>query len=681
MSARISILANHLATRFPQGDHDPSLDKWREKSSHLNQKAIHEEYLGPHFKLIDDLRQHMANSDLFNYYDDLGLTTDQVREKVMKQLASCYKAFPLTYELDSTDVNRKVNFLCTIGEYDIAVSTRITVNISLYLDSLISFGTEKHRELIDRCYKVKDIGCFCMTELGHGSNVSGVETTATFVKETREFIINSPTRTSAKWWVGAVGKTANMTIVWAQLIVEGVNQGVHMFVVPIRGQRNENIEGVVLGDCGPKMGLSGIDNGFALFNNYRVGYDALLDKLTQITPAGKFKSSVKSKDKRLGIMIGALIRGRNCVMLSSANSLQNSVICALRYSAVRKQFAPDGKQEASILSYQGQKVRLIPLLAQCFASKSANHLIQEMMSKHYRTFADNPEGEELAEFHAILSGFKAVCSWYGVAGCQVCRESCGGHGYSAFSSLGRVRDNQEVNTTWEGDNMVLIQQTSKYITKQIQKTMKGHHMYSETLRFLKLGHDDSKKPAIQSTADIISALEHVINLYLNDSLLKIQEQSTSGGSMTDIWNSTQSYFLQELAKSYTELIIFKEFNKMVDKITARDKVTGETIGKLRDIYGLSVLERYLPALVEVGYSVSHRKDFRDRIIRLCEEVGEVCIGILDAIAPPDKVLNSSIGSADGQVYSRIIQQTENWPDVYSPPYWKSLILQIRGLDN
>ena len=238
-----------------------------------------------------------------------------------------------------------------------------------------------------------------------------------------------------------------------------------------------------------------------------------------------------------------------------------------------------------------------------------------------------------------------------------------------------------MNVTWEGDNMVLIQQTSKYITKQIQKTMKGHHMYSETLRFLKLGHDDSKKPAIQSTADIISALEHVINLYLNDSLLKIQEQSTSGGSMTDIWNSTQSYFLQELAKSYTELIIFKEFNKMVDKITARDKVTGETIGKLRDIYGLSVLERYLPALVEVGYSVSHRKDFRDRIIRLCEEVGEVCIGILDAIAPPDKVLNSSIGSADGQVYSRIIQQTENWPDVYSPPYWKSLILQIRGLDN
>jgi hypothetical protein len=32
---------------------------------------------------------------------------------------------------------------------------------------------------------------------------------------------------------------------------------------------------------------------------------------------------------------------------------------------------------------------------------------------------------------------------------------------------------------------------------------------------------------------------------------------------------------------------------MVDKMTERDKVTGETIGKLRDLYALTVLERYL----------------------------------------------------------------------------------------
>jgi hypothetical protein len=180
---------------------------------------------------------------------------------------------------------------------------------------------------------------------------------------------------------------------------------------------------------------------------------------------------------------------------------------------------------------------------------------------------------------------------------------------------------------------------------------------------------------------MVSALEHVVNLYLNESMMKLQEMSGSGGTMTEIWNNSQSFYLQELAKCYAELVLVKEFGKMVEKMTERDKVTGETIGKLRDLYALTILERHLPALIEVGYSVSHRKEFRDKIIRLCEEIGEVSIGIIDALAPSDRVLSSSIGSSDGQVYSRIIELVEKWPNVYSPPSWLPTLLNIRGVSN
>jgi acyl-CoA oxidase len=679
MSTRILMLANHLSTRFPGGDYDTSLDHWRKKSSHLNPKVIQEEYLGPNYPTIQKIRDFMSTLPLLNYHEDMKLSTEALQGKVLNQLFQISQAFPMDYDKEKANPNLKVTLLYTIGEYDIATSTRLVVTLSLYLDSLLSFGTEKHRKLIDDGYCLKDFGCFAMTELGHGSNVAGVETTATFLKESREFLINSPTRTSAKWWVGAAGKTANMAIVWAQMIVEGINQGVHMFVVPIRNNLNQNIDGVVLGDCGPKLGLHGIDNGFILFKNYRVGYDALLDKLSQVNSAGKFKSSVKSRDKRLGIMIGALIRGRNSVIIASSLALGNALTCALRYSAVRKQFTSGGKEEVSILSYQAQKVRLIPVLANCFAIRCGNHLVQQMIAKSNQTFLEHPEGEDLAEFHAILSALKAVCSWYGIYGSQICRESCGGHGYSAFSSLGRFRNNQEVQVTWEGDNMVLFQQTSKYILKQIQKTMKGQKIFSETLRFLRMGHDESKKENIKNLNDMVSALEHVVNLYLNESMMKLQEMSGSGGTMTEIWNNSQSFYLQELAKSYAELVLVKEFGKMVEKMTERDKVTGETIGKLRDLYALTVLERYLPALIEIGYNVSHRRDFRDKIITLCEEIGEVSIGIIDSIAPPDRVLSSTLGSSDGQVYTRIIDSVEKWPDVYSPPYWLETLMNIRGI--
>ena len=79
------------------------------------------------------------------------------------------------------------------------------------------------------------LGCYLQTELGHGSNVSKLETTATFIPETQEFEIHSPTLTSTKWWIGGLGKTATHGIVQAQLILPGGKRiGPHLFFVQLR---------------------------------------------------------------------------------------------------------------------------------------------------------------------------------------------------------------------------------------------------------------------------------------------------------------------------------------------------------------------------------------------------------------------------------------------------------------
>lgn len=79
------------------------------------------------------------------------------------------------------------------------------------------------------------LGCYLQTELGHGSNVAQLETTATYIPERDEFEINSPTLTSMKWWVGGLGKTANFGVVQAQLILPGnKNMGPHLFLAQLR---------------------------------------------------------------------------------------------------------------------------------------------------------------------------------------------------------------------------------------------------------------------------------------------------------------------------------------------------------------------------------------------------------------------------------------------------------------
>lgn len=69
-------------------------------------------------------------------------------------------------------------------------------------------------------------GTYAQTELGHGSNVAALETTATFDQEKDEFIIHSPTISSTKYWPGDLGLISNHAIVYAQCLIKGKNYGV-----------------------------------------------------------------------------------------------------------------------------------------------------------------------------------------------------------------------------------------------------------------------------------------------------------------------------------------------------------------------------------------------------------------------------------------------------------------------
>lgn len=80
---------------------------------------------------------------------------------------------------------------------------------------------------------MKDLGAFAMTELAHGSNVRGVQTIAKYCPKTKQFILNTPKDEDIKFWIGNLGKNAHMAIVYAQLITNGKNEGVHCFVVPV----------------------------------------------------------------------------------------------------------------------------------------------------------------------------------------------------------------------------------------------------------------------------------------------------------------------------------------------------------------------------------------------------------------------------------------------------------------
>lgn len=60
----------------------------------------------------------------------------------------------------------------------------------------------------------------------------------------------------------------------------------------------------------------------------------------------------------------------------------------------------------------------------------------------------------------------------------------GGHGYSSLSGFSRIYHGQDINTSWEGDNNMLLQQTTKYILKTLNKLNQGKTFENNTLGFL-----------------------------------------------------------------------------------------------------------------------------------------------------------------------------------------------------
>jgi acyl-CoA oxidase len=127
------------------------------------------------------------------------------------------------------------------------------------------------------------VGAYAQTELGHGSNVRGIETEARWDPTTKGFVLHSPTITASKWWNGTLGRTANYAVVIAQLMLPDGGRyksyGPHPFIVQIRDlQTHQPPPSIIVGDIGPKYGYAPMDNAYCLFNQHR--YDTSCPLMT-----------------------------------------------------------------------------------------------------------------------------------------------------------------------------------------------------------------------------------------------------------------------------------------------------------------------------------------------------------------------------------------------------------------
>ena len=259
------------------------------------------------------------------------------------------------------DIDRFVSSSISIGLTNAAVGIMFASHFGLYCKTIKSFGTEKHQEDLMKGCAVEEIGSFWMSEIGHGSNIQAIECTATYEHDFNEFVIHSPTDSSIKAWGEGLSLGAKKCVLFAQLIINNKNYGVHIFLIPIRDSFGYVYPGIKVGEIAVKKRFHGLDNGFLQFVNFRVPKDTMLDRFAWINDKGEYESKLSNPKQLASIAVSNLTPGRIGWTRAFAEFSLRATSIALRYGAMRKQFSLNPKgPETAILDYRSHQFRLIP---------------------------------------------------------------------------------------------------------------------------------------------------------------------------------------------------------------------------------------------------------------------------------------------------------------------------------
>ena len=523
----------------------------------------------------------------------------------------------------------------------------------------------------------KIIGTYAQTELGHGTYLRGLETTATLDLDADEFIIHSPTLTSTKYWPSALGFSASHAIVMANLIIKERNYGMQPFIVQLRSLDDYSLmPGVETGDIGLKMGLNSSDMGYAVFTNLRIPRTHLLMGNVQVHRDGTF---IEGKHQKLAY--ATMMYTRDRIVHAMVYRFAQAVVIATRYSTVREQgigFSPTSTAEWPIMAYKSQHYRLLSLMAQAyalfFAARECTTIYNTLT---VRQIAD--DHSFLPYVHATTAALKAYATQVAFDGAEEARKCCGGYGYSVLSGFPSIVGDLAPMPTLEGENYVMYQQTARYLMKAITNIKAGLPVDSG-ISYLASGASPYLSPRTPSThcpasaSDFLSP-ETQLSIFRHRATrlafrahhLLTAAQSPSGPNLpyAQAWN-THMLPLVHAARAHIELFVLSAFITHTSPTACPDAAIRTVLQRLRSLFALTAIENPLSHgslhFVEDGYvSLPQLEVIREQVGGLLGELGREAVALGDAWGFSDASLGSAVGCADGDVYVRLMGWTRQLP--------------------
>lgn len=538
----------------------------------------------------------------------------------------------------------------TLSFHDLSLVIKFGVQFGLWGMSVFLLGTEKHHNKYLRDIASLELpGSFAMTETGHGSNVRGIETTATYDHKTSSFVVDTPNEKARKTYIGNAACHAQAATVFAKLIINGKDHGVCAFIVPLRDKQGNVLSGVKIEDCGMKMGLNGVDNGRIWFDQVVIPKENLLDRFVQINENGEFLTSIENDGKRFFTMLGTLVGGRIGIPKSALSAAKSGLAITIKYATLRRQFGPKNGPEHLIMDYQSHQKRLFPLLAKAYG-------IHFALEKLAATYANNPDEEKMKRIEALAAGLKAYSTWNTTKTLQECREACGGKGYLSENRISLLKNDSDVYTTFEGDNTVLMQLVAKSRLSNYKEAYEEID-FSDVVNYIvneaKISLSKLNPLNVRNTDEehlldfefYMEAFQYRESVILKTAAQRIRDYIKKGTDSFETFNLCQNHLIN-VGQSYIERIVLSNFIKAVEGLDKETEAYA-VLSKLCQLYALTTIEEHKGWYLEYDYIHGVKsKAIRSLSEKLSAEIRPDAIALVDAFGIPDSCLAAPIAFSD-----------------------------------
>ncbi|XP_075992747.1 acyl-coenzyme A oxidase 1-like [Anticarsia gemmatalis] len=610
-------------------------------------------------------RKRQEQAIISNKDELLGSIPDEFlshKEKYESSVKKAVALFTLLRKIDNRDLADLADYKNLLGS---VLGTSISqdgspfgVHYIMFIPVFMSQADDEQKEKwLKRALYCQIIGSYAQTELGHGTFIRGLETTATYDPDTQEFVLHSPTLSSYKWWPGGLGQTANYCIVIAQLYTKGECHGIHPFIVQVRDEETHMpLPGIKVGEVGPKMGLNSVNNGFIGFENVRIPRKHMMMKHAKVLEDGTY---IKSKNNKL--IYGAMVFVRVVIVFESVTYLAKATIVATRYSAVRKQSQlKAGQPECQIIDYVTQQEKIFTAIAGCYAMKFNSlmlwdtfHVINQQL--HQGNF------ERLGELHALACCLKAISTSDSARFTERCRLACGGHGYMHSSNLPLTYALTSASCTYEGDNTVLLLQTARFLVK-IWRQIDTVNI-TPTISYLKTVSAPGFIYKWENTVEGIIRGFQIVSMKKISSCVDIMTNKVmSGMSQEDAWNTT-SIQLVSSGEAHCRAIVLSTFHEGVLKASrTMSPPLAKVMQQLVELYSVYwALEKLGDLLEHTSISKSDVEYLWSWFERSLSNIRPNAVGLVDSFDIDDVFLQSTLGAYDGRVYERLMAEALKSP--------------------